>query len=67
MTNNKGKNRIPQKKDYETIRKNEESEFYRIDVKKLGETYLNDLVKQKNLVIVFKDIGGNYWTKKFKI
>lgn len=55
-----------QKKDYKTIDKNEESEFYRVDVEKLRTVYLKDLVKQKNLVVVFKDIGGNYWTKKFK-
>ncbi|AAS08864.1 hypothetical protein [Lactobacillus johnsonii] len=59
--------KVPQKKDYKTIGKNEESEFYRIDVKRLRTTYLNDLVRQKNWVIVFKDIGGNYWTKKFQI
>lgn len=49
-----------QKKDYKTIDKNEESEFYRVDVEKLRTVYLKDLVKQKNLVVVFKDIGGNY-------
>lgn len=64
---NKEIEKIPQKKDYKTIGKNEESEFYRIDIKRLRTTYLNDLVRQKNLVIVFKDIGGNYWTKKFQI
>lgn len=57
---------VLQKKDYKTIDKNEESEFYRVDVEKLRTVYLKDLVKQKNLVVVFKDIGGNYWTKKFK-
>lgn len=35
-------------------------------MEKLRTVYLKDLVKQKNLVVVFKDIGGNYWTKKFK-
>lgn len=64
---NKETNNILQKKDYTKIGKNEESEFYRVDVKRLRAAYLNNLVKQKNLVVVFKDIGGNYWTKKFKI
>lgn len=64
---NKETNNILQKKDYTKIGKNEENEFYRVDVKRLRAAYLNNLVKQKNLVVVFKDIGGNYWAKKFKI
>ena len=39
--------KVPQKKVYKTICKNEESNFYRIDVKRLRTTYLNDLVRQK--------------------
>ncbi len=38
---------VLQKKDYKTIDKNEESEFYRVDVEKLRTVYLKDLVKQK--------------------
>lgn len=64
---NKETNNILQKKDYTKIGKNEENEFYRVDFKRLRAAYLNNLVKQKNLVVVFKDIGGNYWAKKFKI